>query len=1101
MPRIPDELLSRIKQEVPLEELIGRRVELKPHGGNLLGLCPLHADRSPSLVVTAPKGLWHCMGACQTGGTAIDWVMRTEGVSFRHAADILLSEFFPLESSRLSPPKRSTVRVLASPVAPEATEEEMKRQVVAYYHEALKESPEALAYLEKRGLTHPDLASRFQLGFSNRTLGLRLPLTNRKAGYEIRMKLQSAGIYRASGHEHFVGCLVIPVLGEDGSVAEIYGRRIDDPGKAGAPKHLYLPGPHRGVFNAEGLRGQKEVILCEALIDALTFWSAGFRNVTSSYGVEGFTPDHLALFTREGVEHVLIAYDRDEAGDRAAETLGEKLAACGIATSRVLFPKGMDANDYARKVTPPEKSLGLLLRTAEWMGAGARPAAAAAAPAGARLCTQPVAPPVTLAAAPAVPAPAAAAKEPSLAAAEPAGASAPAAPGLPEEAAKEESLAGAAEPAAPAGPQAELAGDDEALFRYEDRSYRVRGLKKALRSGGLHVSVEARREGELFTPPSPLSGWFLDRFDFVSSRQRTLFEKQASHEMGVRADVVRWDLGRILRSLEELQRKAIAEALKPSAPAHVLTEEERAEALELLTSEDLAGRILADFERCGVAGEETNKLLGYLAAVSRKLERPLAVIVRSSSAAGKTALMEAVLALVPKEDREKYSALSEHSLFYFEGKDFKHKVLAIVEEEGAQKAAYALKLLQSEGEITIASTGKDPGSGKLVTKEYRVEGPVMIILATTAVEVDEELLNRALVLTVDEGREQTRRIHRLQREKQTLEGLFAREEREEVYRRHHNAQRLLRPLHVVNPFVRELTFLDDRTRTRRDHVKYLTLIESIALLHQYQRPVKAETRFGRTKEYIEVRLSDIALANRLAAEVLGRSLDELPPQTRRLLELLDGMVGEACGKNGVERADLRFTIRDVRRATGWSHDQVWRHMQRLVSLEYVLVHRGGRGQSFVYELLYDGQGQDGEPFLIGLCDAEGLTGKKPESMPTSAASAGAEATSAGGFGGASGAFRVPSAVPPIVPEPASRAALVAMAAEAGGNGGQGSLPEPYAQPGRSHRDETVRPDASASGALAHAAEVPGNGHEGPHAPVLDRPARPYVLRAPGGVGG
>ncbi len=428
--------------------------------------------------------------------------------------------------------------------------------------------------------------------------------------------------------------------------------------------------------------------------------------------------------------------------------------------------------------------------------------------------------------------------------------------------------------------------------------------------------------------------------------------------------------------------------------------------------------------------------------------------------------MEAVLALVPKEDREKYSALSEHSLFYFEGKDFKNKILAIVEEEGAQKAAYALKLLQSEGEITIASTGKDPGTGKLVTKEYRVEGPVMIILATTAVEVDEELLNRAIVLTVDEGREQTRRIHKLQREGQTLEGLFAREEREEIYRRHHNAQRLLRPLHVINPYVRELTFLDDRTRTRRDHVKYLTLIESIALLHQYQRPVKAETRFGRTKEYIEVLPSDIVLANRLAAEVLGRSLDELPPQTRRLLELLDGMVTEVSGKNGVDRADLRFTIRDIRRATGWSHDQVWRHMQRLVFLEYVLVHRGGRGQSFVYELLYDGQGQDGQPFLIGLCDAETLTGKRPESMRTSATSAGSEATSAGGFGGPLGAFRGPSVIPSIVPESAPHAALVAMVAETGGNGDRGPLPKAYAQTERSHMPGPARPYVLRTPALA-----------------------------------
>ena len=127
--------------------------------------------------------------------------------------------------------------------------------------------------------------------------------------------------------------------------------------------------------------------------------------------------------------------------------------------------------------------------------------------------------------------------------------------------------------------------------------------------------------------------------------------------------------------------------------------------------------------------------------------------------------MDAVLAFVPEEERVKYSAMTGQSLFYMGETDLKHKVLAIVEEEGAERASYALKLLQSEGELTIASTGKDPATGKLVTQEYRVEGPVMIFLTTTAIELDEELLNRCLVLTVDEDREQTQAIHRLQRER------------------------------------------------------------------------------------------------------------------------------------------------------------------------------------------------------------------------------------------------------------------------------------------------------------------------------------------------
>ena len=247
------------------------------------------------------------------------------------------------------------------------------------------------------------------------------------------------------------------------------------------------------------------------------------------------------------------------------------------------------------------------------------------------------------------------------------------------------------------------------------------------------------------------------------------------------------------------------------------------------------------------------------------------------------------------------------SLFYFtEEKSLRHKILAVVEEEGAERASYALKLLQSEGELSIASTGKDPHTGRLVTQEYRVEGPVMIFLTTTAAVVDEELLNRCLVLSVDENREQTRRIHELQRQAETIEGLLAAKDKNRIVRLHRNAQRLLRPLLVANPYAARLTFLDDRTRTRRDHVKYLTLIRAIALLHQHQREVKTIEHEGKAVEYIEATLEDIATANRLAAEVLGRSLDELPPQTRRLLELLDGWVTKETERLKKGRAELPF---------------------------------------------------------------------------------------------------------------------------------------------------------------------------------------------------
>jgi hypothetical protein len=223
----------------------------------------------------------------------------------------------------------------------------------------------------------------------------------------------------------------------------------------------------------------------------------------------------------------------------------------------------------------------------------------------------------------------------------------------------------------------------------------------------------------------------VDTLELTSARQRMAFCKQASEELSVKEDIVRRELGRVMLKLEQMRDEQIARALAPKAPVDTMTEEERSAAMELLRDPRLMERIVEDFARCGTVGEETNKLVGYLGAVSRHLEKPLAVIVQSSSAAGKSSLMDAVLAFVPEEQRVQYSAMTGQSLFYMGDTDLQHKVLAIVEEAGAQRASYALKLLQSEGEVSIASTGKDPVSGRHITHEYRVKGPVMIFLTTT----------------------------------------------------------------------------------------------------------------------------------------------------------------------------------------------------------------------------------------------------------------------------------------------------------------------------------------------------------------------------------
>lgn len=941
MARIPDSEIERLKNEVSVERLIeAAGIALKKTGKDITGCCPFHEDDTASLVVTPAKNLWHCFG-CGIGGGPIDWVMKKNGVSFRHAVELLRDGVSSLAAGSGSI-KHGTVRVLAAPVAPDADGQSLLNQTIGYYHETLKASPDALAYLKARGIDQMEAVEHFKLGFADRTLGLRLPQKNRIAGSEIRTRLQKIGIYRESGHEHFNGSLVVPVLDEQGNVVEVYGRKLRDDLRAGTPKHLYLPGPHVGVWNIEALLAQKEIILCEALIDALTFWCAGYRNVTSAYGIEGFTEDHLAAFKAHGTERVLIAYDRDDAGERGAAKVAELLMAAGIECFRIQFPKGMDANEYALKVTPATKSLGVVIRKAVWLGKGKAPA-------------QPDAEPVLAAPLPAV---------------EAAPAPLPLAADVAE---KPTNPTPAIEPPAlPASPVPQTARevpmevkDNEVTLTLGEgkdaRRYRVRGHAKNLAVDVLKVNLMV----------SCHDVFHVDTLDLYAAKQRTAYIVQAAHETGCDERTLKSDLGRVLLALEQLQDATIRDTLQ-AAPEPQMEEAEQHAALALLKAPDLVERILADLKACGLVGEETNKLVGYLATVSRKLDKPLGVVIQSSSAAGKSSLMDAVLSFVPEEDKVKYSAMTGQSLFYMGETNLKHKALAIVEEEGASRASYALKLLQSEGELTIASTGKDPVTGNLITQQYRVEGPVALLVTTTARDIDEELMNRCLVLSVDEGREQTRAIHQLQRDKRTLEGLLARREKEALITLHQNAQRLLKPLDVLNPYARFLTFPDQTTRLRRDHEKYLTLIDTIAFIHQHQRTVKTAQRGEQAIEYIEVTLADIELANRIAHDVLGRSLDELPPQTRRLLKLVDGYVNEQCKTQSIKRSDLRFSRKLVRDATGLSDTQLRLHLERLVQMEYLLVHRGMRGQSFEYELLYDGAGENERVFVPGLIDLDTL---------------------------------------------------------------------------------------------------------------------------------
>ncbi|MFC1851649.1 toprim domain-containing protein [candidate division CSSED10-310 bacterium] len=790
-------------------------------------------------------------------------------------------------------------------------------------------------YLRKRGIYSAEVVKKFKIGFSNRSLAYIVPRTS-----ELRQPLQELGIFnQQTGHEFFSGCVVIPIMDQDGIVTEMYGRKIDRRRK-GTAEHLYLPGSHKGVWNADVFVSCDEIILTEAAIDALTFYVHGYKNVTFSFGVSGFTADHLQLMQEYKIKTVFIAYDNDPGGNNAALRLSEKLKKEGITCYRLRYPSSMDVNLYARKVTPADKSLAILFKDPLlMMDKTSSLAVTAKKPTTNEECNDDF-------------------------------------PAVSDDSCKVDDVTEAAKEKNEPGATAESSLDEQPAppdhdlkhkaavkrkkngiyMSIKDRDYRIRGLEKNKSYEVMKVSVRVACNGS----------YYIDHLDMIQDRQRRIFARNASDELEINKEIIKRDLSSLLLVLEEI----LEEDIVHTDETYLMTEGERRAALAYLKSPDLIERILSDFHTCGIVNEDTNLLIGYLSSLSRKFDDPLAIMFQSSPGSGKSTVMDAILGFVPEEDKRVYTYMTGQSLFYAGENDLKHKVLAIEEDEGAEKANYSLKTMQSEKRITITSTGTDPLTGRNKSFTTTVNGPVAIMSCTTKPFVEEELMLRFLGLGTDESRQQTIAVLERQRKNETIEGMLAKERARQIHHRHQNVQRLLQPVRVLNPYADRLTFPSTSLRTRRDQKKYLTLIRAIAFLFQYQRARKSIMLDGVRVEYIEVLPSDIKLAYDVCCDVMGRSLDELAPQTRNLLNMQVVMVREACERLSIKQSDNRYGQKDIREYTGWSAYQVKAHMSRLVELEYVYCHQGRNGRRYEYEMIYDGSGDDGKRFVLGISNID-----------------------------------------------------------------------------------------------------------------------------------
>jgi hypothetical protein len=514
-------------------------------------------------------------------------------------------------------------------------------------------------------------------------------------------------------------------------------------------------------------------------------------------------------------------------------------------------------------------------------------------------------------------------------------------------------------------------------------TYRITGLTP-YNLDRLRITLKAN-------PPDSPGTFHIDTVDLYNSRARECFAEACVKYLKAQQGAVMAELSQLIAALEA-ERITMREK-NPAATVTPMTDEEKKEALDVLKSKDLLKRIGDDFAGIGYIGEKQNKLLGYIAAVSRLQPDPLALLVLSRSGAGKTSLQDTVCKFVPPESVIQYTRMTGQSLFYREQNALKNKVLAIEEEDGMKEAMYSIKTLISSQKLSIAATRTDAKTGKFSVDEYSVCGPVVVMVSSTNPDaLDDETKQRFLILTIDESPEQTKSILQAQMTKNMMDWYQSTTDDTTVFKLHHNMQRLLKPLTVT--FNRELRLVwpYSRLQMRREQQKFVSLVKAITLLHQHQRKTGTMKRLDGIKmEYVQATQKDIDLALELGREVFARNIDDVSPTARKLLGEIIRLVKEKYDtiksndpKKELYMSEVPFSRKELREATGWSETQVRRNIDQLVELGYIGRINGRQGSTFRYLLIDDGaadpefcfgsEGEQKEPVTKN-------QGVKPESSP------------------------------------------------------------------------------------------------------------------------
>ena len=426
--------------------------------------------------------------------------------------------------------------------------------------------------------------------------------------------------------------------------------------------------------------------------------------------------------------------------------------------------------------------------------------------------------------------------------------------------------------------------------------------------------------------------------DLYNSTAVEKLVRKLAEFLEIGTSIIRKSLQELIAKLESYRLELLDKEEVEEAEEYLLSKKERRSASDFLKGKNLLEKTNKLIGQSGVIGEEQNRLLMYLIFTSRKMSNPLHCISFGSSGSGKTHLQSKVSELIPEEERLSLTSLSSNSFYYFKKEELKNKVILIEDLDGAEDALYPLRELQTKKRITKSTVQKGIG-GRGRVKHLVVEGPVSVGGCTTKEKVYEDNSNRSFLLYIDESEAQDDRIMNYQRK--VSAGKINEDDEIKAQQLLNNAQRLLNPIKVINPYAEYLSLPKTVFKPRRTNAHYLQFIEAITFYHQYQREVKYD--FDTGEQYIESSIEDIKYANDLLKHILLRKSDNLNGVTRNYLEKLKAYL--------TIKGDTIFTNKEIRKELRIAESTLRRYQLTLQQEGCIKRRIDIQSDSFVYEVV------------------------------------------------------------------------------------------------------------------------------------------------------